>query len=83
MTGVSNPLGAFTYAYVDTTSRLSGVTYPSGTGLSTSYAYFNNVGDQRLQDITNLNGSATLNVATNSRFVPAMPKTRPCEASWK
>jgi RHS repeat-associated protein len=60
VTNVSNALGAFTYAYVDQTSRLSGVTYPSGTGLSTTYAYYNNVGDQRLQDITNAKGSTTL-----------------------
>jgi YD repeat-containing protein len=53
VTGVTNALGAFAYAYVDQTSRLSSVTYPSGTGLSTSYAYYGNTGDQRLEDITN------------------------------
>ncbi len=53
VTGVTNPFGAFTYAYVNTTSRLSSVTYPSGTGLSISYSYFNNAGDQRLQTIQN------------------------------
>ena len=60
VTNVSNPLGAFTYAYVDTTSRLSSVTYPSGTGLSTSYSYFGNTGDQRLQTIQNVQGSTQL-----------------------
>jgi RHS repeat-associated protein len=60
VTNVNNPLGAFTYAYVDTTSRLSGVTYPTGTGLSTSYGYFGNTGDQRLQDITNLQDTTVL-----------------------
>jgi RHS repeat-associated protein len=60
VTNVSNTLGAFTYAYVDQTSRLSGVTYPTGTGLSTAYAYLGNVGDQRLQEIKNLSGSNVL-----------------------
>ena len=60
VTGVNNPLGAFTYAYVDTTSRLSSVTYPSGTSLTTSYSYFGNTSDQRLQTIQNLKGSTEL-----------------------
>jgi RHS repeat-associated protein len=60
VTNASNPLGAFTYAYVDETSRLAGVTYPSGTTLSTTYSYFDNTGDQRLQEIKNLKGSSVL-----------------------
>jgi RHS repeat-associated protein len=60
LTGASNSLGAFTYAYVDETSRLASVTYPSGTTLSTSYSYFDNTGDQRLQEIKNLKGSSVL-----------------------
>ncbi|MEI9999729.1 MAG: hypothetical protein WDO13_11510 [Verrucomicrobiota bacterium] len=60
VTNVTNALGAFTYVYVDTTSRLSSATYPSGTGLTTSYSYFGNVGDQRLQDITNSKSGTTL-----------------------
>jgi RHS repeat-associated protein len=60
VTNLNNPLGAFTYAYVDETSRLNSVTYPSGTGLSTSYSYFGNTGDQRLQDITNSKSSTVL-----------------------
>jgi RHS repeat-associated protein len=60
VTGVTNALGAFTYAYVDTTSRLSSVTYPSGTGLSTLYSYFGNTGDQRLETIQNLHSSTQL-----------------------
>jgi YD repeat-containing protein len=65
VTKVTNALtlsstSGFVYAYVDTTSRLSSVTYPTGTGLSTTYSYFGNTGDQRLQDITNLKGSTTL-----------------------
>ncbi len=46
-------MGAFAYAYVDQSSRLAGVTYPMGTGLNSSYGYFDNVGDQRLQEILN------------------------------
>ena len=60
VTNVTNALGAFTYAYLDQTSRASSVTYPSGTGLSTAYSYFNNAGDQRLQEIKNLAGSNVL-----------------------
>ena len=63
VTNVSNALGAFTYAYVDTTSRLSEVTYPSGTGLSTSYGYFPSTDPQdfeRLETIQNMNGSTQL-----------------------
>ena len=51
VTSVSNALGAFTYAYVDATSRLSEVTYPNGQ--KTDYSYFGNTGDQRLQEIKN------------------------------
>jgi RHS repeat-associated protein len=60
VTNVSNSLGAFAYAYVDETSRLSGISYPSNTGLSTSYSYLGNTGDQRLQDITNSIGDTVL-----------------------
>jgi RHS repeat-associated protein len=60
VTGVSNALGAFTYAYVDETSRLSGVTYPSSTGLTTNYSYFDNAGNQRLETIQNMTGSTQL-----------------------
>ena len=59
VTGITNALGAFTYGYVDTTSRLSSVTYPSGTGMSTSYSYFGNTGDQRLETLQNLKGGTT------------------------
>jgi RHS repeat-associated protein len=60
VTGVSDALGAFTYAYVDQTSRLSGVTYPSATGLTTSYSYFGNTGDQRLETIQNMHSTTQL-----------------------
>ncbi len=62
MTGITNALGAFTYAYVNTTSRLSGVTYPSGTGLTTAYSYFDYSHPQdfeRLKTIQNLKSGST------------------------
>jgi RHS repeat-associated protein len=60
VTNVSNPLGAFVYAYIDETSRLHTVTYPTGTGLSTTYSYFGNTGDQRLQTIQNMHSTTQL-----------------------
>ncbi len=63
VTNVSNALGSFLYAYVDTTSRLSSVTYPIGTGLSSSYSYYPSTDHQnfeRLQAIQNLKGTTQL-----------------------
>ncbi|MDD5263077.1 MAG: hypothetical protein PHD76_14635 [Methylacidiphilales bacterium] len=68
VTNVSNPLGAFTYNYVDPTygtTRLSSVAYPNGQ--TVNYTWLNNAGDQRLQSITNLDGSS----ATLSSFIHA------------
>jgi RHS repeat-associated protein len=48
----TNPLGTFNYAYVNTTGRIDHVDYPSGQ--KTQYAYFDNLGDQRLRQIRNL-----------------------------
>ena len=56
-TSVTNPLGAFGFAYVDTTNRLSSISYPNSQ--STAFSYFPNTGDQRLQEIKNLTPSAT------------------------
>lgn len=61
--GITNPLGAsgsgFVYNYVGATNRLSSIQYPNGQ--STSYSYFGNTGDLRLQEIENLtSGSAVL-----------------------
>jgi RHS repeat-associated protein len=54
-----NLLGTFTYGYDGVASRLASVTYPSGQ--TSSYAYYNNVGDHRLQTIHHkLAGGATL-----------------------
>ena len=64
VTHVTNPLTPsgqdFTCAYVNTTRRLSSVTYPSSTGLSTVYSYFGNTGDQHLQEIQNKKGSTNV-----------------------
>jgi YD repeat-containing protein len=51
VTGVNNALGSFGYSYVNTTSRLAVVTYPNWQ--KTDYSYYNNAGDQRLQEIKN------------------------------
>ncbi len=47
----SNVLGKFVYAYVDQTERLKSVALPNGQ--TTAYTYYNNVGDQRLEEILN------------------------------
>jgi len=72
VTHVTNPLTPtgtdFTYAYVDATSRLSSVTYPTGTGLSTNYSYYGNTSsdsnpaddDQRLETIQNMKSTTQL-----------------------
>lgn len=58
VTGVTNPLGAFTYAYVNATGRMASVSYPNSQ--VTNYAYWPNQaasagnGDQRLKEIANL-----------------------------
>ena len=58
-TQITNPLGNFTYAYDGVTERPLSVTYPNGQ--QTAYAYLNNLGDRRLQEIWNKKpGGATL-----------------------
>lgn len=49
VTSETNTLGTFTYAYVGATGRLQLVTYPNGQ--TSSYAYYDNLNDQRLQTI--------------------------------
>jgi RHS repeat-associated protein len=44
-----NELGTFTYGYVGVTTRLASVTYPNGQ--TSTYNYFGNSGDRRLQTI--------------------------------
>jgi RHS repeat-associated protein len=53
-----NALGTFTYSYVNATNRLANITASNGT--STNFAYFDNLGDQRLKEIWNKQGSNTL-----------------------
>lgn len=53
MTQVTNPLGSFGYSYVNTTNRLQAISYPNGQ--RTTFSYYDNRGDQRLQQIQNLN----------------------------
>jgi RHS repeat-associated protein len=45
----TNVLGAFSYQYDAVTSRLKTLTYPNGQ--TSSYAYYGNSGDHRLQEI--------------------------------
>ena len=52
---VTNLLGSFNYVYVNTTGRLDHVDLPNGQ--KTQYAYFDNLGDQRLRQIKNLDPS--------------------------
>jgi YD repeat-containing protein len=55
----ANALGTFTYTYEGATNRGSNLTYPNGQ--ATSYSYFGNTGDHRLQRIHHrLSGGATL-----------------------
>ena len=64
-----NPLGTFGYNYVNNVSgsskgdtRLSSISYPNSQ--TTNFSWLPNIGDQRLQQIANLNPSA----ATLSQF---------------
>jgi RHS repeat-associated protein len=60
VSGVTNPLGAFSYAYVAPsygTTRLDSIGYPNGQ--TVNYTWYGNTGDQRLQQITNLTSTAT------------------------
>ncbi|HEX4662635.1 MAG TPA: hypothetical protein VH144_03400, partial [Candidatus Saccharimonadales bacterium] len=56
MQNVTNPLGSFYYAYVNATSRLDHVDLPNGQ--QTQYLYYDNFGDQRLEEIKNLDQSS-------------------------
>ena len=53
-----NPLGTFNYVYVNTTGRLDHVDLPNGQ--KNQYAYFDNLGDQRLKQIKNLDPSSAV-----------------------
>jgi len=69
VTGITNPLGAFGYNYVDDANalgsgndkgagRLASMTYPNGQ--VTNYSYYGNTGDQRLKTISNLDSSSAV-----------------------
>ncbi|HEX5153581.1 MAG TPA: RHS repeat-associated core domain-containing protein [Parafilimonas sp.] len=54
----SNVLGKFAYSYINATTRLAGIIAPNST--STVFSYFDNPGDQRLKEIWNKKGTATI-----------------------
>jgi RHS repeat-associated protein len=58
MQASTNPLGTFTYSYVNTTNRIDHVDIPGGQ--KTQYTYFDNLGDQRMKQIKNLNPAGTI-----------------------
>jgi len=59
LTTLTNPLGTFTYTYDGITGRPASLTYPNGQ--STTYDYYDNLGDHRLREIHNKRpGGATL-----------------------
>ncbi|HYR83403.1 MAG TPA: RHS repeat-associated core domain-containing protein [Terriglobia bacterium] len=51
ISSATNALGTFNYSYVNQTPRLSSLSYPNGQ--TTSYSYYANSGDRRLQEILN------------------------------
>jgi RHS repeat-associated protein len=55
---MTNALGSFNYAYLNTTNRVDHIDYPNGQ--KTQYSYLSNIGDQRLQQIKNLDSSNAL-----------------------
>ena len=58
VSSAANKVGAFNYAYVNVTNRLSSMTYRDGS--SSAYAYFPNSQDKRLQEIRNQTSSNAL-----------------------
>lgn len=59
MTGETNNLGAFVYAYVNQTSRLDYVGYPNGQ--KTTFDYYTSTGDFRLKTLHHLADGADVN----------------------
>ena len=53
MESAINPLGTFAYSYVNATGRIDHIDLPGGQ--KSQYAYFDNLGDERLKQIKNLN----------------------------
>lgn len=57
VTSATNPLGSFTYGYASaTSSKLTSIALPNGQ--TSSFSYYGNGGDQRLQEILHQNASA-------------------------
>ncbi len=52
MAQVDNPLGSFVFTYLNTTNRVSSISYPNGQ--RTRLLYYDNLHDQRLAEIENL-----------------------------
>lgn len=76
VTQETNALGTFNYNYVDNTpgsskgvTRLASINYPNGQ--TTRYDWFGNTGDQRLQQISNLNPSGATISQFSYRYNPA------------
>lgn len=76
ITAEANPLGSFSYSYVDNVSgsskgvyRLSSIGYPNSQ--TTNFNWYGNTGDQRLQQITNLNPSSATLSQFNYAYDPA------------
>ena len=65
----TNPLGTGTNVYVGSTSRLDHAVYPNGQ--VTQYAYFGNDGDNRLQEIKNLDPASQVISKFNYTYSPA------------
>lgn len=64
VTSSTNALGSFSYSYDGPTTRLLSATYPNGQ--TSTFGYYGNAGDRRLQSITNAAGGTLL-----SRFAYA------------
>jgi RHS repeat-associated protein len=58
VTQVTNPLGTFAHSYVNRTNRLSAINYPNGQ--RTTFNYYDNLGDQRLQEMQHLNPASAI-----------------------
>jgi RHS repeat-associated protein len=68
MTGATNPLGAFTYNYVNLTGRLSSVALPNGQ--STTFNYTAAAQDLRLEEIKNLTPTSSVLSKFNYAYRP-------------
>jgi RHS repeat-associated protein len=58
LSSMSNPLGTTTYTYVNHTGRLASIALPNG--VTSALSYYNNTGDQRLQQIRHETSGSSL-----------------------